>query len=187
MQSQALIPGLLTSRPSSRVTEVSLVVVGSLLLALLAQIVIPLPFTPVPITGQTFGVAVLALLWGSKRAMATFALYIAEGAVGLPFFALGKSGLIPGPTLGYLVGMGVACFVVGKLSDRGFAKRFSTALLACFAGSVCVFTFGLIGLSFFVPGSHLIETGLLPFLPGDLIKSCLAAAIVSQGTRKLLN
>ncbi|RYZ65290.1 MAG: biotin transporter BioY [Proteobacteria bacterium] len=183
MQSQALIPSLLDSRPASRLTEATLVLVGSLALALLAQITIPLYFTPVPITGQTFGVAVMALLWGRKRALAVFALYIAEGAAGLPVFAQGASGLFMGPTLGYLVGMAASCFVVGSLSDRGYAKRFSTALTACAAGSVCVFTFGLIGLSFFMPKELLVEAGFLPFIPGDIIKSLLAAAVVTQGTR----
>jgi biotin transport system substrate-specific component len=183
MVSQAVIPLWINKRANQAWAEFAVVVLGSFYLAVLAQVSIPLPFTPVPITGQTFGVATLALLWGSKRAFAGFGLYLIEGAIGLPVFAQLKSGMSLGPTAGYLVGMWVACIVVGGVADRGLAKSFKGAFLACVLGSICVFTFGLIGLSFFVPTDHLLESGVLPFLPGDLLKNSLAAGLASAASR----
>src|SRR5215216_3274170 len=105
---------------SSGVRDVFLIVVGSLLIAALAQIEILLPFTPVPITGQTFGVLLVGAALGSKRGMAALLLYLVEGALGLPFFAGGASGLsiLTGATAAYLVGFVVAAYVVGLLAER---------------------------------------------------------------------
>ncbi|MBI2522193.1 MAG: biotin transporter BioY [Bdellovibrio sp.] len=185
IQSQAVIPFLISGHHRRVLLNVLVVIGGSLLLALLAQVSFVLPFTPVPITGQTFGVAVLALGWGRKRALASFALYLSEGALGLPFFALGKSGLIFGPTIGYLLGMFIACGVVGHLADKGYAKTIKSAFACCLVGSCIIFSCGLIGLSFFVPAKALLVTGLLPFIPGDLIKSFAAASVVSTLSRKI--
>lgn len=184
MNSQAIVPVWIqsftqsTSRgESSQAQKVLLnvlsVVAGSVLLSLLARISIVLPFTPVPITGQTFGVAFLALSLGSTRAVSAFALYALEGIVGLPVFAA----VTGGATMGYLVGMFVASGVVGYLSDIGLAKTVPRAFLCCVLGSFCVFSFGLIGLAFFVPANTLLKVGLLPFIPGDLIKNLLAASL----------
>lgn len=170
MISQALVPELLSNKVLS-------VFSGSILLAVLSQIAVPLPFTPVPITGQTFGVALLALLWGRRQAGMAFALYLFEGLIGLPVFALGKSGLFLSPTTGYLFGMLVSTQIIGHFADRGIAKSFWVSFAICFMGSAAVFTFGLVGLSFFVPANNLLQVGLLPFLPGDLFKNSLAACL----------
>lgn len=180
MRSKAVVPSWIQSQGDVFLLNVLSVVAGSILVAVLARIAIPLPWTPVPITGQTFGVALLSLLWGRKLAAGAFGLYLLEGAAGLPVFALGQSGLVPGPTIGYLVGMGFATLIVGGLADRGFARGFRGALLCCMAGSAAIFTCGLIGLSFFIPAKALLTAGLWPFLPGDLVKSSLAALIVSR-------
>ncbi|HAZ11940.1 MAG: hypothetical protein A2X86_07185 [Bdellovibrionales bacterium GWA2_49_15] len=185
VQSQAVVPFLINGRQRSLLLNGLAVIGGSLLLALLAQVSFILPFTPVPITGQTFGVAVLALCWGRKRALASFVLYLSEGAMGLPFFALGKSGLLFGPTFGYLAGMLVASFVVGYLADKGYAKTIRSAFLCCLVGSSIIFSCGLLGLSFFVPFNALLVTGLLPFIPGDLIKSFAAASFAGTLSKKL--
>ncbi len=185
VQSQAVVPFLLQGQQRSILLNVLAVIGGSLLLALLAQVSFMLPFTPVPITGQTFGVAVLALCWGRKRALASFALYLSEGAMGLPFFALGKAGLLVGPTFGYLMGMFIASGVVGHLADQGYAKTIKGAFACCLVGSLTTFTCGLIGLSFFVPAKALLVTGLLPFLPGDFIKNFAAASLSSSVSKKL--
>ncbi len=183
--SQALIPTLIQTKSNRLALNILSVIGGSLLLALLAQVSIPLPFTPVPITGQTFGVALLALCWGSRRAGASFTLYLAEGSVGLPFFAMGKSGLPFGPTGGYLIGMLVASLVVGFLADRGYARSTITAFFCCVVGSLITFACGLTVLSFFLPASAVLGAGLIPFLPGDLIKNTLAAVIASTASRQL--
>ncbi|WP_413575755.1 biotin transporter BioY [Bdellovibrio sp. HCB290] len=175
---KAPIPLMISSRIENPViAEVLAILAGSLLMALLAQISFYLPFTPVPVTGQTFGVSLLALLWGRKRAVASFMLYLTEGYLGLPVFAHGQAFLQVGPTLGYLVGMLPAIWIVGGLADRRYPKTFLKALVSCYLGSMMIFLFGLAGLSYFVPSGSLIATGLLPFLPGDLIKNILASAI----------
>lgn len=155
---------------------------GVVVLSLLAQVSIPLPWTPVPITGQTFGVALIALMWGFKRGFASVLSYLLLGASGLPIFAAGKAG-IGGPTTGYLFGMLAGALVMGTLSDRGFTKTFRKALLASYLGSVCVFFFGLVGLSFFIPREALLTAGLYPFLFGDLLKNTLAATLVTQSEK----
>ncbi len=184
VQSQAVVPFLINGHQRSLWLNVTAVIGGSLLLALLAQVSFILPFTPVPITGQTFGVAVLALCWGRKRALASFALYLSEGAMGLPFFALGKSGLLLGPTFGYLIGMLLASGVVGHLADKGYARTIKSAFACCLVGSFIIFSCGLLGLSFFVPAKALLVTGFLPFIPGDLIKSFAAASLASTVSKK---
>jgi biotin transport system substrate-specific component len=93
--------------------------------------------------------------------------------IGIPVFAP----VTGGATLGYLVGMFFACGVIGMLSDRGYAKTVRSAFFCCVAGSFCTFTFGLIGLSFFLPASSLVKAGFLPFIPGDIVKNLLAATI----------
>lgn len=187
IKSQALVPQILEKYAvdSKLISNVLTVIVGSLLLALTAQISIPLPFTPVPVTGQTLGVALLSLLWGRNRAMAAFALYLAEGAVGLPVFAHGAAFLTLGPTVGYLVGMFFATMIVGTLADRGYAGNFLTAFLCCVCGSVTVLGCGLLGLSFFVPSESLLGMGLYPFLPGDVIKNLLASTVALSLNKSL--
>jgi hypothetical protein len=93
-------------------------------------------------------------------------------------FAAGKSGLSLGPTLGYLIGMLAASFVVGGMADKGFSRSFWRAWLAATTGSIFIFSFGLIGLSFFIPKAAILSAGLWPFLPGDILKNILAATLV---------
>lgn len=185
--SLALMPSL-TRRffPKSQLAiNLLSVLIGSLLLAATAQISIPLPFTPVPITGQTFGVALLSLLWGRNRAFASFLLYLSEGALGLPVFANAQAFLTVGPTMGYLFGMLMATLAVGTLADKGYAKNFFRAFLCCVTGSAIIFTCGLIGLSFFVPKDQLLQMGLFPFMPGDLIKNLLASTVVFTANKRI--
>ncbi len=177
MRSQALIPKILSEKNSTWFFEVAALAAGVGLMTALAQIALPLPWTPVPITGQTLGVALVGLSWGRNRAFAILSTYLLLGALGLPFFAL-KGGFLLGPTFGYLVGMLLASFAVGWLADRGWAARgFWFALGAAYVGSAITFACGLWGLSFFLPADKLLVAGLLPFLPGDLIKNTIAALI----------
>jgi len=173
----ALVSKLLRTKENTTALNILIVVAGAVSLSILAQVSIPLPFTPVPITGQTFGVSLMALLFGARRAMATVWLYLLAGAVGLPVFSLGRSGLFWGPTIGYLGGMLLASYVVGFLADRGWANTFTRGYLAASVGSAITFIFGLSVLSFFVPSNQLLAAGLYPFLLGDFLKNSLAAAI----------
>lgn len=156
----------------------SLLVLGaSFATALAAQIAVPIPGSPVPITGQTFAVLLSGAVLGARRAFAAQLLYLAEGAIGLPVFAAGAAGVVKfaGPTGGYLLAFPLAAAVTGALAQRGWDRRFATMFLAMLLGSAVIFAFGLAGLSRFLPAAQLLATGLLPFVPGDLVKSALAA------------
>jgi biotin transport system substrate-specific component len=148
--------------------------------AVAAQIAIPLPWSPVPITGQTFAVLLSGAALGARRAFLAQLLYLAEGSVGLPAFAGGTGGVavLLGPTGGYLMAFPVGAAITGALAERGWDRRFATMFAAMLLGSVVIFAGGLAGLSRFVPTEHLLALGLLPFVPGDLVKAGLAAAAI---------
>ena len=164
---------------SAQLRDILLVLAGSLLMALCAQIVIPLQ--PVPITGQTFGVLLLGAALGSKRGAAAMLAYIAEGALGLPFFAGGASGLaiLTGTTAGYLVGFVIAAFVIGLLAERGLERSLRTSLVPFLVGTVIIYTFG-VGWLAIVLGDvgKAIALGMLPFLFGDALKLVAAALVL---------
>jgi biotin transport system substrate-specific component len=173
---------------SSRIRDILLVVVGSLLIAALAQIEILLPFTPVPITGQTFGVLLVGAVLGSKRGAAALILYIMEGAFGLPFFAGGASGvgILVGATAGYLVGFVIAAYVVGLLAERGLERNVRTSLIPFFVGTLVIYLCGVAWLSVILGGvGKAIAAGVLPFLVGDAIK-LVAAALALPAAWKLV-
>lgn len=153
------------------------IVAGVALIALLAQIAIPLPWTPVPITGQTFGVTLVALTWGWKRSSVVMATYLILGSLGLPFFA--SVGAL-GASSGYLVGMLLSACAVGYMAETGWTNSFPKALAAAYAGSFLVLGTGVLVLSYFLPSETLLAAGVLPFLAGDLIKNCLAASIATK-------
>jgi biotin transport system substrate-specific component len=157
------------------VRDVLLVVFGSLFVAVLAQITIPLPFTPVLITGQTFAVLLLGAALGSKRGAASLGLYTLEGALGLPFFAAGKSG-IGGATTGYLIGFIIAAYVIGLLAERGMDRKFRTSLIPFLIGTVIIYLVGATWLTISLKWSVQdgFVKGVLPFLIGDAIKLLLA-------------
>jgi len=149
---------------------------GSLLIAVLAQVRIPLPFTPVPVTGQTLGVLLIAAAFGSRLGAATVALYIAEGALGLPFFAGGGSGAayLLGPTGGYLAGFVVAAYVVGSLAEKGLDRRWYTALPAFLVGQGIIYLLGVSWLALYVGLERSLAAGLVPFVLGDAVKALVA-------------
>jgi biotin transport system substrate-specific component len=163
------------------VRDIVLVVLGSLFVAAFAQIAIPLPFTPVPITGQTFAVLLVGAALGSKRGAASLGLYLLEGAAGLHFFAGGKSGLTNPDgqiivTLGYLLGFIVAAYVIGLLAERGLDRSFRTSLIPFLVGTVIIYAIGATWLTISLHWSVQdgFTKGILPFLIGDVIKLLLA-------------
>lgn len=164
---------------SSTVSDVILVVLASLATALAAQVEIRLPWTPVPISGQSFAVLLSGLVLGSRRAFLAQLLYLSYGAAGLPVFSGGAAGLIRfmGPTGGYLVAFPFAALITGFLAERGWDRKPFSMFAAMLLGSTVIFALGLAQLSRFVPAEGLLAAGLLPFLPGDLIKSALAAGV----------
>ncbi|MCX7790651.1 MAG: biotin transporter BioY [Chloroflexaceae bacterium] len=179
-----------------------LVLAGSLLMALTAQISIPLPFTPVPITGQTFGVLLVGALLGPRLGALSMLVYLAQGLLGLPVFAGGRSAWTPrsipgipviiGPTAGYLFSFPIAAAVVGALAHRGWDRNVWTAIPAMLLGNVIILVLGflwLAGATAFFRGSvdvvALLNLAVLPFLPGDAIKILLAALALPGGWRLL--
>jgi biotin transport system substrate-specific component len=154
-----------------------LIAAASVLTALAARIAIPVPWSPVPLTGQTFAVLLSGAVLGARRAFLAQALYLAEGAIGLPVFAGGAAGfaIFAGPTGGYLLAFPFAAGLTGALAERGWDRRFITMLAAMLLGSTVIFALGLMQLARFVPQAQLLASGLLPFVPGDLVKSVLAS------------
>ena len=157
--------------------DILLVALASVATAVAAQVAVHLPWTPVPLTGQTFAVLLSGAVLGWRRAFLAQALYLLEGACGLPVFAGGAAGahLLAGPTGGYLVAFPFAAALTGFLAERRWDRGFLSMLAALLLGSAVIFGLGLYRLSLFLPGSQVLAAGLYPFLPGDLIKSALAA------------
>ena len=156
------------------IKEVLQILGFSAIVGLTAQITIPLPFTPVPITGQTLGVLLTGAVLGSVRAPLSLLSYLGIGALGVPVFA--RTG---GPaTWGYLVGFVFAAFVVGWLAERGWDRTIGRSLLAMLIGNIVLYVPGLFWLATFVGADKAIPLGLLPFIPGDIIKLLLAAAVL---------
>ena len=160
---------------------------GSIFIALFARVAIPLPFSPVPITGQTFAVLLVGALLGSRRGGLAVLLYLLEGAAGLPFFAGGAGGLarLAGPTGGYLIGFVAAAFAVGLLAERGWDRRVWSTAAAMFVGNAIIYAFGLLWLGRFVGAGKVFSLGLTPFIPGDLLKLGMAAITLPAGWKLL--
>ena len=163
---------------STALSNAVLVVSGVLGLAALAQIAIPVPGSPIPVTGQTLGVLILGTTYGSTLGFSTFALYILAGIAGAPVFANSGHGLdrIVGASGGYLVGMLVATFVLGQLARFRLDQKFLTALPSMLIGTITTFSLGLIWLHQYTgeSWSWTIEKGLTPFIVGEVLKIAIA-------------
>jgi biotin transport system substrate-specific component len=151
---------------------------GVALLSLSAQLRFPLPFTPVPVTGQTFAALLTGALLGSRTGFTTISCYWLVGACGLPVFNGGSGGwaIVSGPTGGYIFGFAAAALLVGWFSERGW-DRGKRVIIPLLLGEAAIYAFGLPWLAFFVGPRSVAQTGLLPFIPGDLAK-IIAAAVV---------
>lgn len=170
--------------PGSLAWKAGLVLAGSALIALAAQVKIVVAFSPVPLTGQTFAVLLVAAALG-RLGLASIVAYLIEGAVGLPVFAGGAAGAayMVGPTGGYLLGFALAAAVVGSAAERGWDRHLLTALAAMLLGEIAIYAGGLAWLARFVPAGRLLDAGLIPFIPGDLVKMVLAALALPSAWR----
>lgn len=185
------------SRNANLVVDATLIVGGSLFIALMAQVTIPLGFTPVPISGQTFAVLLIGTAYGWRLGGLTLALYLAQIAVGLPFAAEAKSGwevlTIATASGGYLWGMLVAAILTGWLANRGWDRSFGSALGLMLLGNIVIFGIGVAWLAAAIDipvvsatacdmatgaGCDALELGLYPFVLGDLLKLLLAAGLL---------
>ena len=189
VQNQPTLAETLWQGDNTLARNITLAVIGSLALWVSAKIQIP--FFPVPITMQTFVVLVIGMTFGWRLGGATFALYLAEGAMGLPVFAgspengLGLAYMV-GPTGGYLLGMLLATVVVGWLAEKGWDRRILTTAAAMFIGNVVIYMAGLAWLGSVVGWDKpVLAWGLIPFIPGDIAKLVLAA-LALPAVRKLL-
>jgi biotin transport system substrate-specific component len=190
---------------SNLVRNIVLAVAGSLLVAAAAQITVPM--WPVPMTLQTLAVLGVGAAYGARLGAATLLLYAIEGAIGLPFFASGKSGIadakldyfLPASSMGYVVGFILAAYLVGKLVDSGWANTFLKSVLATIAGAIVLYVPGLIWLGIWAAKTQGMDAsaaaqaaigwGLTPFMFGDAVKAIIAglavpAAAMSLGRKK---
>ena len=171
--------------------EIALVTGFALLTAALAQVRIPLGFTPVPVTGQTLAVLLAGASLGAWRGASSQLLYWLLGMVGLPFYSNATSGwsVATGPTMGYLVGFKVAAAVVGRLAEHHQDSKVLTSIAAMTLGSVIIYAFGAtwlaidLGIPLATGETNAIALGVAPFLVGDVIKMCLAGAATASTWR----
>ncbi len=173
--------------PGTLARDAVLVVAAVLLTAASAQLIVPLPFSPVPISGQTFAVLLTAAALGPVRGVLAQGLYVLLGMAGLPFYAGGESGwqAATGATGGYLVGFVVAAAVVGAFARRGLDRSPAGTLAAFVIGSLVIYAFGVPWLAQVVGVSlgEALGLGLVPFLVGDALKALLAAGLLPAAWR----
>lgn len=164
--------------------EVALVVGASLFVALCARVTVPLPFTPVPLTLQNFAVLLVGLTLGSRRGFAALALYLGEGAIGLPVFnptGLGGIAQLLGPTGGYLMAYPFVAFITGWIAERG-ARSFRRGVAAAAAGELLLFACGMAWLTVWTRGSwwQAAHFGLYPFVFAEIAKVMAAAGVAAR-------
>ncbi|GHF89709.1 biotin transporter BioY [Streptomyces thermodiastaticus] len=165
--------------PASRVRDAALVAGGAVLTGLAAQIAVPVPHSPVPVTGQTFAALLVGTTLGARRGMLSLALYALAGLAGVPWFAGGASG--PGlVTFGYVLGMLLASAVVGALARRGADRSPLRMAGAMVLGEAVIYAVGVpyLAVSAGMSASAAIAAGLVPYLIGDALKAVLAMGLL---------
>lgn len=184
--SGTLLQAIAAKADLSSVFRAAAVLFVTVLTIVAAQVSIPLPFTPVPFTLQPMIVLLGGAALGARLGMASQILYIAIGIAGLPVFAASPVlpqgfGRLLGPTGGYLMSYPIAAFVAGYLAQRGFDRRYLTSVLAMGAGLAIIFACGVAWLAWGAPRTGLsaaVATGLVPFIPADIVKVLLAATVL---------
>lgn len=167
--------------------DIGLILAGSFLIALSAKVQIPLAFSPVPITGQTFAVLMIGALLGARRGGLAVLAYLIQGAAGMPVFAFGGGlTLLLGPTGGYLIGFIGAAYITGRLAEKGWDRRTGTTVLAMILGNAIIYAFGLFWLVCLMGlSAKVLTVGLYPFIMGDLLKIALAAMLLPTAWKRL--
>jgi biotin transport system substrate-specific component len=189
MAKAATYTNLSTDRSLGLAKQAAIVVGASLFIAACARVSLPLPFTPVPLTLANFAVLAVGLTLGAKRGFAAAALYLAQGAAGLPVFAVGGPGGIAqllGPTGGYLMAYPAVAFIAGFVAERA-PKSFAVKLLGAFTAEVLLFVSGVSWLVFIarIPVAQAIGFGLYPFVFGEIAKMMGAAGAGSKFSARL--
>lgn len=179
-RSPALVERLRPAPESRAAYEVGVQLLSVLLVAIFSHVVVDVPGSPVPVTGQSFAVILVGGLLGSWRGGLALVAYLVLGAAGLPLFAHGESGFghLTGATGGYLLAFPVGAALAGWLVERGWDRRFLLALTACFLATVVLLLLGWGRLSFLLGPAEAFSAGVAPFLLGGLLKAVLAAGIL---------
>ncbi|WP_327323624.1 biotin transporter BioY [Streptomyces sp. NBC_01210] len=161
--------------PASRTRDIALVVGGAALTGIAAQLTVPVPGSPVPVSGQTFAALLVGTALGARRGFLSLALYAVVGMAGMPWFAEGASGYAM-PSFGYILGMLLAATVVGALARRGADRSVLRTAGAMVAGSVIIYAVGVpyLALATGMTMGQAVSAGLVPFLIGDALKAALA-------------
>ncbi|GAA1784685.1 biotin transporter BioY [Luedemannella flava] len=172
--------------PRSAGREVALVVGAAAMVGVAAQITVPVPGSPVPITGQTFAVLLAGAALGPARGAAGMLLYVVAGAAGLPWFAGGTAG-VPTATFGYLIGFVLAAGCVGRLAAGGADRRAWRTIGMMAAGTALIYLIGVpwLMVAAKVDLSKALTVGMIPYLPGDAVKAMLAAGLLPTAWRLL--
>ncbi|MGW0772276.1 biotin transporter BioY [Streptomyces sp. NPDC002835] len=181
-------PGLVLADllPASRVRDITLVVGGAALTGIAAQIALPVPGSPVPVSGQTFAALLVGTALGARRGLLSLALYAVVGMAGMPWFAQGASGYAM-PSFGYILGMLLAAGVVGQLARRGGDRSVLRMAGTMAAGSAVVYAVGVPYLALATGRSlgEAVAAGLVPFLIGDALKAALAMGVLPTAWKLL--
>ncbi|MFE7857022.1 biotin transporter BioY [Streptomyces sp. NPDC057403] len=164
--------------PASRVRDVALVVGGAVLTGLAAQISVPVPHSPVPVTGQTFAALLVGTSLGASRGLASLVLYALAGLAGVPWFAGGTSGV--SVSFGYILGMLLASAAVGALARRGTDRSVWRMAGTMLLGEALIYAVGVPYLAYAagLSASAAVAAGLTPFLIGDALKAALAMGLM---------
>ena len=177
---KSLVSSLLGKKTNDFVYVLLTSVIGSFLLAISSKVQIPL--TPVPVTLQTLVLLVMSMFLGWRGAVGATSLYLFQGAIGLPVFAHGGGFIILfGPTGGYLFGFLIASLVVGYLAEKGWDKSVVLTFTSMTIGTLIIYLFGVIWLSYLKDLNTALVFGLLPFITPDILKICLGTCLVSAG------
>ena len=173
--------------PAVRARNVVLVALGVLFTALLAQVSVPVPGSPVPVTGQTLAVVLTAASLGPARGVAVQAVYILAALVGLPFYSEASGGwdVVVGATGGYVFGFIPAAYLIGLAARHGADRRFRTSVPLFVAGQAVVFAVGVpwLALATGMSAAQALEAGFYPFILGGLVKAAVAATVLGGAWR----
>ena len=174
---------------SSALTHALFIVGGTAFIAAMAQVSLPVPGSPVPVTGQTLAVLLVGTTYGARLGVATFSTYMLAGIAGAPIFAGGTYGIdrVLGATGGYLFGMLLASAVLGFLAERRADQKFSTSFPALLLGNLIIFLFGLTWLHFSLDltWAKTFSMGLTPFILGEALKIAIVATSLPLVWRKI--
>ncbi|RMI45245.1 biotin transporter BioY [Streptomyces triticirhizae] len=172
------------SAPAARVRDAALVVGGAALTGIAAQLSLPVPGSPVPVTGQTFAALLIGASFGPARAMLSMTLYVLAGMAGTPWFSEGTSGYGM-PSFGYLIGMTLAAVVVGELARRGGDRTVPRTVATMALGSALIYGVGVpyLALATGMSAGEAVAAGLTPFLLGDALKVALAMGALPAAWR----